>query len=74
VTPITADQPAHARSCAAVGAARVVAWPPDPADIRAAARATLDDHTYRDASHHVQQQIAALPDIAATADIVERAT
>jgi MGT family glycosyltransferase len=73
VTPITADQPAHARSCAGVGAGRVVGWPADPDEIRIATRAILHDRTYRDAARRVQHEIAALPDLAATADIVERA-
>jgi UDP:flavonoid glycosyltransferase YjiC (YdhE family) len=47
--------------------------PPDPAAIRAATRAVLDDQAYQDAARQVQREIEALPDIAKTADIVEQA-
>jgi MGT family glycosyltransferase len=74
LAPITADQPIHARRCAALGAGRVInSEAMAPTEIRSATRAVLDDSSYREAAAQLQREIAALPDIHATAAIVERA-
>jgi MGT family glycosyltransferase len=74
LAPLSADQPVHARRCAALGVGRVVDGQAlDPAEIRAATRAVLEDPSYREAAQRIQREIAALPDIRAAADIAERA-
>jgi UDP:flavonoid glycosyltransferase YjiC (YdhE family) len=74
LAPFGADQPVHARRCAALGVGRVVdAQALDPAEIRTATRLVLDDPSYREAAQQIQRDIAASPDIRGTADIVERA-
>jgi UDP:flavonoid glycosyltransferase YjiC (YdhE family) len=74
LAPLSADQPVHARRCAALGVGRVVdAQALDPAEIRAATRAVLEDPSYREAAQRIQREMAALPDIRAAADIAERA-
>jgi UDP:flavonoid glycosyltransferase YjiC (YdhE family) len=73
LAPISADQPEHARSCAALGVARVINSGSDPDAIRAATRTVLDEPAYRDAARRVQREIAALPNIQDTADLVEQA-
>ena len=74
LAPFSADQPVHARRCAALGVGRVVdAQVLDPAEIRAATRSVLEDPSYRAAALRMQREIAALPDIRAAANIVERA-
>jgi len=44
-----------------------------PVEIRAVTRSVLDQSSYREAARQLQREIAALPDIGATATIVERA-
>jgi MGT family glycosyltransferase len=74
LAPITADQPIHAQRCAALGVGRVIdPRPLDPTEIQTATRAVLDNSSYRDAARHLQHEIAALPDLAATAAIIEKA-
>jgi MGT family glycosyltransferase len=74
LAPIAADQPVHARRCAALGVGRVIdAQLLDPEEIRAATRAVLSDPSYRAAARRLQLEIAALPDLRETAEIVERA-
>jgi UDP:flavonoid glycosyltransferase YjiC (YdhE family) len=74
LAPFTADQPIHAQRCAALGVGCVIDTQAlDPAEIRAATRAVLDDSSYRQAARQLQHEIEALPDIHATAAIVERA-
>jgi MGT family glycosyltransferase len=74
LAPISADQPVHARRCAALGVGRVInAETLDPAEIRAATRSVLDEPPYRAAAQEIQREIMALPDIKAAAGIVEGA-
>jgi UDP:flavonoid glycosyltransferase YjiC (YdhE family) len=74
LAPFGADQPVHARRCAALGVGRVVdAQRLDSPEIRAATLAVLEDRSYREAAQRLQREIAALPDIGAAADIAERA-
>jgi UDP:flavonoid glycosyltransferase YjiC (YdhE family) len=74
LAPITADQPVHARRCAALGVGRVIdAYVANPADIRATVRLVLDDPSYRANAQQIQSEIEAMPDIKAAADIVEGA-
>ena len=74
LAPITADQPIHAQRCATLGVGCVVgAQPLDPAEIRRATHAVLDEPSFREAARKLQREIAALPNIRATADIVEHA-
>lgn len=75
LAPLGADQPIHAERCAALGAGCVIDTQAlDPAEIRTAIRAVLDDSSYRGAAKQLQREIEALPDIHATAAIVERAS
>jgi MGT family glycosyltransferase len=74
LAPLSADQPVHARRCAALGVGRVVDGQAlNPPETRAATRAVLEDPSYREAAQRIQREIAALPDIRAAADIAERA-
>ena len=74
LAPITVDQPIHAQRCAALGVGRVIQGRAlDPTEILAATRSVLDDSSYREAARQLQREIAALPDLRATADIVEGA-
>jgi MGT family glycosyltransferase len=74
LAPISADQPVHARRCAALGVGRVLdAQTMDVTEIRAATRSVLHEPSYRAAAQQTQREIVALPDIRAAAAIVERA-
>jgi MGT family glycosyltransferase len=74
LAPITADQPVHAQRCAALGVGCVIDTQAlDPAEIRAATRSILQDPSHREAARRLQREIAALPNIRATAAIIERA-
>lgn len=62
--PIAADQPENARLAAELGTARVIS--PDqrnPAAIRAAALAVLQDPSFTHAAQKLQQEIQSLPDL-----------
>jgi len=74
VAPMSADQPAHAASVAALGAGRVVNGAPlDAGEIRAATRAVIEDPGYRAAANRVAAEIDALPDVTGAVEILERA-
>lgn len=74
IAPLSADQPVHAQRCSAIGAALVVgATPLDAAQVRSAVRAVLETPAFREAARSVAAEIAALPDVAGAAEIVERA-
>jgi len=74
IAPSGADQPIHASRCKALGAAVVVgATPLDPAEIRTAVHAVLENSAIREAARAIATQIAALPDVSGAAKIVERA-
>lgn len=66
--PHAADQFENAAACAAAGAALVV-MPDELSEdaVRDAARALLDDPSYRDAARTVAAEIAAMPDAAVVA-------
>jgi MGT family glycosyltransferase len=74
IAPSGADQPIHASRCRALGAAIVVgARPLDPAEIRTAVRALIENRAIREAARAIAADIAALPDAVGAAEIVERA-
>src|SRR5205823_5041907 len=62
IVPISADQPMNARSCSALGVAKVVG-PEDrtPATIRAAVREVLADAGYRQQARRVVDAMRNLP-------------
>jgi UDP:flavonoid glycosyltransferase YjiC (YdhE family) len=73
VAPLGADQPVHARQCERLGAALVVnASPIDPGEVRAAAQTVLGDASYAAVARRIAEEIQTLPDLAATAEIIER--
>jgi MGT family glycosyltransferase len=74
LAPITADQPIHAQRCSDLGVGRVIdSDAMKPAEIRAATQSVLEEPSFGEAARRLQRDIAALPDIHATAAIVERA-
>jgi MGT family glycosyltransferase len=74
LAPFAADQPVHARRCAALGVGRVIdARALAREEIVSATRAVLDDPAYGHAARRIQREIAELPDVGGAADIVERA-
>lgn len=73
VLPIGADQPLNAARCEALGAGVVV----DPlratsAEIGAAARAALEQPSYRAAAQRVRREVLALPDAGHAVALLER--
>lgn len=70
--PHAADQFENAAATAAAGAARVV-MPDELSEsaVRDAARALLDDPSYRDAARTIAAEIAAMPDAAQVAQQIE---
>jgi UDP:flavonoid glycosyltransferase YjiC (YdhE family) len=68
VVPHAADQFENAAAAAGAGAARVV-MPDELSEtaVRDAARALLEDESYRDAAHALAAEIAAMPDAARVA-------
>ena len=75
ILPFAADQPEHARHCERLGTAIVVGVNPvDQAAVRAAVRTVLSDRRYAHAAGRIAHEISRLPDIAATADLVEGAS
>jgi len=73
VVPLGFDQPYHARRCAALGLARVVA--PEqrtPAAIRDAVRGVLDDAGMAERARAFADEMAAMPDARAAVRRLER--
>ena len=73
VVPLGFDQPYHARRCAALGLARVVA--PEqrtPAAIRDAVRGVLDDAGMAERARAFAEEMAAMPDARAAVRRLER--
>jgi UDP:flavonoid glycosyltransferase YjiC (YdhE family) len=71
---MSADQPAHAATVAALGAGRVVNGAPlDAGELRAATRAVIEEPGYRAAANRVAAEIDALPDVTGAVEILERA-
>jgi len=73
VVPLGFDQPYHARRCAALGLARVVA--PEqrtPAAIRDAVRGVLDDAGMAERARAFAEEMAAMPDARAAVWRLER--
>jgi MGT family glycosyltransferase len=74
ILPFAADQPEHARHCERLGTAVVVGTNPvDQAALREAVRAVLSDQRYAEAARRFAHEISGLPDLTATANIVEGA-
>jgi MGT family glycosyltransferase len=74
ILPFAADQPEHARHCERLGTAVIVGVNPvDQAAVRAAVRTVLSDRRYENAARRIANEISRLPDLAATADLVEGA-
>jgi MGT family glycosyltransferase len=62
VLPVNADQPVNAERCVAAGVARSLdLGARGPAEVRAAARAILEDERYGAAARRLQAEIAAMP-------------
>ncbi len=73
VLPIGADQPLNAARCEALGAAVVVKpLRATPAEIGAAARAALEQPSYRAAAERVRREVLALPDAGHAVALLER--
>jgi UDP:flavonoid glycosyltransferase YjiC (YdhE family) len=88
LTPLTADQPVTAAACERAGVARVLATEhmdlpgrtvpitvPERLtvdSVRNAVRAVLDDPSYATAAAAVRAQIATMPAVSETADVVEQ--
>ena len=71
--PISADQPANASRCAALGVGLVVdPTRRTPAAIRAATRAVLDDPSYHAAAQRVGRQTGQQPGLDHALDLLER--
>jgi UDP:flavonoid glycosyltransferase YjiC (YdhE family) len=73
VIPLGADQPDHARRCAALGVARVI--PPDelsPEAVRRAVREVLTDAAYRANAARLRDEASALPGLEHGIALLER--
>jgi UDP:flavonoid glycosyltransferase YjiC (YdhE family) len=71
--PMGADQPLNARRCQDLGVARLLdPMRVTPDEILDAAAAVLDDPAMRAAAARMQEEIAALPDIAEAVPLLER--
>jgi MGT family glycosyltransferase len=71
--PLAADQPDNARSCARLGAARVLgAHERSPGAIPAAVRQVLTERHYRALAEHVRTSMQALPGVAHAVRLLER--